>query len=104
MKARRTVALVAAHFPPSNLAGVHRARLLSQHLEEFGWQPIIVTTHWRHYEEALDWGLVSLINPAVEIIRTAAFPTRPLRIVGDIGVRALPWHFAAVQKLRKEQR
>ena len=101
---QKTVALVAPHFPPSNLAGVHRARLLSQHLHEFGWRPIIVTTHWRHYEEALDWGLASLVDPSVEVIRTAAFPTRPVRIIGDIGIRALPWHLAALRKLRREQR
>jgi hypothetical protein len=101
---KRTVALVAPHFPPSNLAGVHRARLLAQHLGEFGWRPIVVTTHWRHYEEALDWDLVSLLDPALEIIRTPAAPTRPVRVVGDIGIRALPWHLAALRRLRRERR
>lgn len=100
----RAVALVAAHFPPSNLAGVHRARLLGQHLPEFGWRPVIVTTHWRHYEEALDWGLESLVDSTLEIIRTPAFPTRPIRIVGDLGIRALPWHLAALRRLRREKR
>lgn len=99
-----TVVLVAPHFPPSNLAGVHRARLLCQHLHEFGWRPIIVTTHWRHYEEALDWELNSLVDPSLEIIRTKAIPTRPLRVIGDIGVRALPWHLAALRRLRAEKR
>jgi hypothetical protein len=77
---------------------------LSQHLHEFGWRPIIVTTHWRHYEEALDWDLASLVDSSLEIIRTGAFPTKPVRIVGDVGVRALPWHFAALRKLRRAQR
>jgi hypothetical protein len=103
-KPQRTVALVAAHFPPSNLAAVHRARLLSQHLAEFGWRPIIVTTHWRHYEEALDCGLAALVDPALEVIRTAAAPTRPVRFVGDIGIRALPWHLRALRKLWRERR
>src|SRR5262245_13024756 len=101
---QRTVALVAPRFPPSNLAGVHRARLLSQHLHVFGWRPIIVTTHWRHYEEALDWGLVSLLDPALEIIRTPAAPTRPVRLVGDIGIRALPWRSACLRRLRRDRR
>jgi hypothetical protein len=101
---QRIVALVAPHFPPSNLAGVHRARLLAQHLSEFGWRPIIVTTHWRHYEEALDWGLASLIDPELEIVRTPAAPTRPIRVVGDIGIRALPWHLAALRRLRHNRR
>jgi hypothetical protein len=102
--AERIVALVAPHFPPSNLAGVHRTRLLAQHLHEFGWRPIIVTTHWRHYEEALDWGLASLVDPELEIIRTPAAPTRPVRLVGDIGIRALPWHLAALRRLWRERR
>jgi hypothetical protein len=102
--ADRTVAIVSPHFPPSNLAGVHRARLLGQHLPEFGWRPVIVTTHWRHYEEELDWGLAELVDPAVEVIRTPAAPTRPVRIVGDIGIRALPWHLAALRRLWRKQR
>ncbi|SFV32710.1 hypothetical protein [Hyphomicrobium facile] len=103
-QAERTVALVAPHFPPSNLAGVHRARLLSQHLHEFGWRPVIVTTHWRHYEEALDWGLASLVDPELEVIRTPALPTKPIRVIGDVGVRALPWHLSALRKLKREKR
>ena len=99
----KRVALVAAHFPPSNLAGVHRARLWAQHLHEFGWQPIIVTTHWRHYEESLDWELCELLDPDLEIIRTAALPTRPLRVVGDIGVRGFAWHLAALRRLIRER-
>jgi hypothetical protein len=100
----KNAVIVAAHFPPSNLAGVHRARLFSQHLAEFGWRPIIVTTHWRHYEEDLDWELASLVSPTLEVIQTGAVPTRPIRIVGDIGVRALPWHLAALKRLRRERR
>jgi hypothetical protein len=100
----RNAILIAGHFPPSNLASVHRARLLAQHLSEFVWRPIIVTTHWRHYEEALDWGLASLLDPGLKIIRTPTAPTRPVRVVGDIGIRALPWHLAALRRLRRERR
>jgi hypothetical protein len=100
----RTVALISPHFPPSNLAGVHRARLLGRHLPEFGWRPIVVTAHWRHYEEALDWGLAALVDREMEVIHTPAAPTRPVRIVGDIGIRALPWHLAALERLRRERR
>jgi len=98
------VALFAAHFPPSNLAGVHRARLWAQHLHEFGWKPIVVTTHWRYYEERLDWELCELVDPDLEIVRTAALPTKPLRVVGDIGVRGFAWHLAALRRLVRERR
>src|SRR5262249_50954609 len=79
-------------------------RLLSRHLPEFGWRPVVVTTHWRHYEEELDWGLAGLVDPMVRVIHTPAIPTRPVRLVGDIGIRALPWHLAALRRLRGEQR
>lgn len=95
----KRVALVAGHYPPSNLAAVHRARLWAAHLPEFGWEPIIVTTHHRHYEEALDWELSSLAPSAVRVIATAALPTRPVRVIGDIGIRAWPFHYRALARL-----
>jgi hypothetical protein len=98
----KTVALFAAHFPPSNLANVHRSRLWAQHLQEFGWRPIIVTTHWRYYDEALDWELCQLLDPGLEIIRTRALPTNPVRVIGDIGIRGLPWHLSALRRLFDE--
>jgi hypothetical protein len=100
----RNVVIVAPHFPPSNLAGVHRARLLGQHLAEFGWRPIIVTTHWRHYEEQLDWDLASLVDPGLEVFHAGALPTRPVRLIGDIGVRSLPWHLSTLRQLRRARR
>jgi hypothetical protein len=95
----RRIAIVAGHFPPSNLAAVHRSRLWAQHLPEFDWEPIIVTTHFNHYEEQLDPALLDLIDPKLTIIRTRALPTKPVRLVGDIGVRAFPWHFKALDRL-----
>jgi hypothetical protein len=96
--------LVAAHFAPSNLAAVHRARLWAQHLPEFGYRPIIVTTHQDYYEEPCDWDLHGLVAPELEVIRTRALPTRPVRVVGDIGVRGLGFHFAALARLAREGR
>jgi hypothetical protein len=83
----KKVALVAAHFVPSNLAAVHRSRLWSLHLREFGWEPVIVTTHWDYYEEKSEFELMELVPPDLKIIRTRAFPTKPVRVVGDIGAR-----------------
>src|SRR5687768_5300247 len=87
VSARRKVIIVAPHFPPSNLASVHRSRLLAQHLPKFGWDPIIVTVDHRYYEEQLDWGLAALLPEWLQIERVAALPTKPVRLVGDIGVR-----------------
>lgn len=95
----KRLVLVAAHFPPSNLAAVHRTRLWARYLPEFGWQPTIVTTHWKSYEESLDWDLCELVPADLKIIRTAALPTHPLRLVGDIGIRGFPWHLCALDRL-----
>src|SRR5688572_12407822 len=77
--ARRKVIVVAPHFPPSNLAAVHRARLFVRHLPEFGWEPIVVTVHHRYYEEKLDWNLAKLVDERVRVERVGAIPTKPVR-------------------------
>lgn len=95
----KKVVLVAGHFPPSNLTSGHRSRLWSIYLKEFGWEPTIVTTHWRYYEEPLDEELEGLLAKDLRVIRTNALPTKPLRLVGDIGVRGFLGHYSALTKL-----
>jgi hypothetical protein len=92
----KRLALLSTYFPPGNVAGVHRARLWSQYLPEFGWQPTIVTTDSRYYEERLDPALTTLVPAAVKVVYTPALPTRPIRLVGDLGIRALWWHYRAL--------
>jgi hypothetical protein len=84
---RRKVLIVAPHFPPSNLAGVHRSRLFALHLPEFGWDPVIVSVSPKHYEEKLDYVLLGLLPKSLRVEHVGAIPTKPLRIVGDIGLR-----------------
>jgi hypothetical protein len=97
----KKLVLVAGHFVPSNLASVHRSRLWAQHLREFGWEPILVTTHFDYYEEKLDWALADLVSPDFRVVRTKALPTRPLRVVGDVGIRAFAWHLHALGELAR---
>src|SRR5205823_5827919 len=99
MTRSKRLAIVTGHFPPSNLAGVHRSRLWAQYLPEFGWEPIIITAHWKYYEETLDPTLLELVSPELRVIRTKAIPLKPVRLVGDIGVRALYWQFKALDQL-----
>ncbi|HUF49050.1 MAG TPA: hypothetical protein VMM93_14635 [Vicinamibacterales bacterium] len=98
----KRVALVAGHFTPGNLASVHRARLWARHLGEFGWEPTIVTTHYRHYEEPPDWDLDALVARDLRVIRTRALPLGPVRLIGDIGLRALPFHHRALARLARQ--
>ena len=84
----RRVALVSGHFAPSNLVGAHRARLWSRYLPEFGWEPIVVTGDPKLYEERPDPDLDRLVAPGLRVIHAPTMSTRPVRLVGDIGVRA----------------
>ena len=84
----KKIIILYPHFPPSNLAGVHRPRLFAQHLPAFGWKPIILTVHEKYYEEKSDWNLVKLLPADLRIEKVNAFPITKPRLVGDIGLRA----------------
>ncbi len=93
--------IVSPHFPPSTLAGVHRARHLAKHLPAYGWRPTVVCVDPRYHIEKLDPELARLVPPSVEIVRAGAIPvclTRPFGIAGDIGLRGYLHLRAAVTK------
>ena len=78
---------------------MHRSRLWAQHLREFDWEPIIVTARSDYYEEQLDPALLELVSPELRVIRTRAIPVDPVRLVGDIGIRAFYWQFKVLDGL-----
>lgn len=83
----KSILILYPHFPPSNLAGVHRPRLFAQHLPSFGWEPIILTVHERYYEEELDYNLERLLPATLRIEKVKAFNMTKPRFIGDIGLR-----------------
>ena len=96
--------IIYPHFPPSNLAGVHRSRLFAQHLPAFGWNPIILTVNERYYEESLDHNLAKLLPAWLRIEKVHAFSRGRLRLVGDLGLRAFFQLFKkANQMVRSEK-
>ena len=97
----RRIALVSGHFAPSNLVGGHRARLWSRYLPEFGWEPIVITGDPRRYEERLDPDLERLVAPGLQVIHARTMSTRPIRLIGDIGVRAFRGCYQALCDLAK---
>ena len=84
--------------------GGHRARLWSRYLPEFGWEPTVVTGDPRHYEERPDPDLERLVAPGLEVVHAATLPTRPIRLVGDVGVRAFWGCYRAVADLVRQRR
>ena len=97
------ILIIYPHFPPSNLAGVHRPRLFAQHLPAFGWEPIILTVHEKYYEENPDWNLVKLLPGALHIEKVKALPIRKPRLIGDIGLRAFfQLYYKAKEIIKRE--
>lgn len=100
----KKIIIISPHFPPSNLAAVHRSRFFAMHLPKFGWEPIILTVHEKYYEEELDWNLVKLLPKELRIEKVKALPTKPIRIVGDIGIRGfIPLLFRTIMIIKKEK-
>ncbi|RYD76632.1 MAG: hypothetical protein EOP53_14360 [Sphingobacteriales bacterium] len=97
----KKILIIYPHFPPSNLAGVHRPRLFAQHLPSFGWNPTILTVHQDYYEEAPDWNLVKLLPKDLQIEKVSAFKVTKPRLVGDIGIRAFYQLYKKAKQLIK---
>ena len=83
----KKILIIYPHFPPSNLAGVHRPRLFANHLPEFGWEPVILTVHEKYSEEEPDHNLGKLLPLNLRIEKVAAFKITKPRLIGDIGIR-----------------
>jgi hypothetical protein len=84
----KKILIIAPHYPPSNLAAVHRTRLFAQHLPKLGWEPVILVVHENYYEEELDWNLRKLLPKHQKIEKVKAFRVTNPRFIGDIGLRA----------------
>jgi hypothetical protein len=100
----RRVVIVASQFPPSNLTAGHRTRLFLRHLPEFGYEPTVLTVEPRYYEGCLDPALESLVPRDIPLVRTRALPTKPVRLVGDLGIRSFPFHLLALGRLARQRR
>lgn len=86
----RRCIILSPYFPPSTVAGVHRARHLAKYLPAHGWRPQILCVDPKLHIQLLDPGLAGLVPDDVEIVSTRAVPirfTRPFGLEGDIGLR-----------------
>jgi Glycosyl transferase 4-like domain len=98
--------IISPHFPPSTLAGVHRARHLAKHLPRHGWLTTVVCVDPRQHVEPLDPELAQLVPAGTSIIKVGAIPvawTRPFGLIGEIGLRGF-FHLRAAIAHSVEQR
>lgn len=89
----RSVVIVSPYFPPSTLAGGHRARHLAKHLGAVGWKPLVICVDEACHEERLDPLLAALVPKHVEVLKVSALPARLTRLAGfgEISLRAWPY-------------
>ena len=100
----KNLLIIYPHWPPSNLAGVHRPRLIANFLPEYGWHPIVLTVHPDYYEEPHDWDLCKTVSDKIEVHQTKAYKVTKPRVIGDIGLRAFPFLYRkALQIIRSRE-
>lgn len=101
----KNILIIYPHWPPSNLAGIHRARLISNFLPEFGWHPIVLTVKPQYYEENPDTEIIKTVRPTTEVIHVDAHKvTSANRLIGDIGLRAFSFLKTKALELLKERK
>lgn len=103
---RRTVLIIAPDFTPSSYPPALRARFFAQHLSEFDWNPIVLTTHAKNYEWSVDPENEKLLDPSLEVIRTGALSIKWTRKLGfgDLGIRTLWQHWRALSRICRQRR
>lgn len=86
----KRILIIYPHWPPSNLVGVHRVRLIANELPKLGWETTVLTVDERDYEEELSPETERLVSPDLTVVKVRARkPLRVLgkRLIGDIGLR-----------------
>lgn len=101
----KRVIIIGADFSPSSFPPALRIRFFAQHLPDFGWQPIVLTTDPQYYEWPVDLENERLLPETIEVIRTPALSARLTRKIGigDIGMRSLWYHWGELSKLCKKR-
>lgn len=87
----RNLLIVYPHWPPSNLVGGYRARLIANQAKNLGWKVTVLTVHERHYEDPSDQDLELLVDESIDVIKVGSYPVLSIfgyRLLGDIGIRA----------------
>lgn len=96
--------IIYPHWPPSNLAGIHRPRLIANFAKDFGWHVTVLTIEPKYYEEEYDWNMVKLVSPDVEIRYVKAIPVyNRLRLIGDIALRGFTYLYREAKKIIEEK-
>ena len=102
----KNVLIVTPLFLPSNVAGVHRSRIISRHLKKYGWHPhILIVDHLQHPGN-VDLNLEQLIPEDITIEKTQAFPLAISKLIGlnDPSIRGLPHMIKRASRLVRQKK
>jgi hypothetical protein len=86
---QRRIVIISPYFPPSSVAGVHRARHLARHLPAHGWEPVVLCVDEAYHTERLDFGLSALVPTDLRQVKAPALAAATMRRIGigDLGLR-----------------
>lgn len=99
----KNLLIIYPHWHPVNLAGVHRARLVGNHLKDFGWQGHVLTVLEEFFEEKPDPDFVKTFSDDVIVTRVKSYNITKPRLIGDIGFRAYPFLYKKARKIIAEK-
>lgn len=90
----KKVLVIGCDFSPSSLPNALRLRFLVSHLDEFGWEPTVLTTDTAYSLYPADLENNNLLPKSLNVIRSKAIPLNYTKYFGlnDIGIRSL-WHY-----------
>lgn len=102
----RRVLIIAPQFVPCSYPPAIRVRFFAQHLESFGWKPVVLCVEHACMEEPADPEFTKTIPESLEIIRVPALSPRWTRRVGigDLGIRCFPYMLRRARQLCRERR
>lgn len=85
---------------------MHRVRMALWHFAEFGWDPVVLTVRPEDVEGVAEPLLLQSIPSEIPVVRVAALPVRWTRKlgVGNLGLRAFPFLYAAGRRLLQTRR
>jgi hypothetical protein len=101
----KRVLIVSPHFPPNNMADVHRVRQSLPYFREMGWDPVVLAVDPDGVEAERDELLLHTVPADVEVHRTPALDyhwTRKMGL-GSLALRALPYLRAKGDRLLRQR-
>ncbi len=95
----KTVLVVAYYFPPMGLSGVQRTLKFAKYLPEYGWKPLILTSHitpYYAYDEALEKELAQLEIPVFRTTSKRKVKAKAVKFPSTIVQKLGRYFFSAI--------